>query len=83
MIDSLRYTIFTPRVSKVGKIQPFRTKNRVLVLDNSITLEALSEKKLHLQKLVMIFEVVEYKIVDIIRFDKNTVRSNVKELCKI
>ena len=27
----LRYTVFTPRVSEVGKIQPFRRKNRFLV----------------------------------------------------
>ena len=31
----------------------------------------------------MLFKVVVNKIVDIINFDRNTVRSNLKELCKI
>ena len=31
MINSLGCTVFTPRVSEVGKIQPFRRKNRFFV----------------------------------------------------
>ena len=39
MINSLGHTVFPPRVSEVGKIQPFRRKNRFLV-----TLEDPREK---------------------------------------
>ena len=31
MINCLGYTVFTPRVSEFGKIQPFRRKNRFSV----------------------------------------------------
>ena len=41
------------------------------------------KKTVHIQELVMIFKVVVNNIVDIIYFDQNTVRLNVKELCKI
>ena len=46
-------------------------------------LEAPSEKTMHIQELVMIFKVVLNNIIDITHFDQNTVRSNLKELCKI
>ena len=45
------------------------------------TLEAPSEKTVHLQELVMVFKVVVNNIVDIIiPFDPNIFRSNVKDL---
>ena len=69
MINSLRFTICTPRVSEVGKIQPFRRKNRLWS-----TLEAPSEKLVHIQELVIVFKVVVINIVDIINFYQNTVR---------
>ena len=47
------------------------------------TLEDPREKTVHLRELVMLFKVVVNNIVDIIHFDQNTVRSNLKELCKI
>ena len=47
------------------------------------TLEAPREKTVHLRELVTLFKVVVDNIVDIIHFDQNTVRSNLKELCKI
>ena len=34
-------------------------------------------------ELVIVFKVVLNNIIDIIHFDQNTVRSNLKELCKI
>ena len=60
MINSLGlgYTVFAPRVSEVGKIQPFRGKNCFLV-----NLEAPSMKTVHLQELVMIFKVVVNNIL--------------------
>ena len=76
--NSLGYTVFTPRASEVGKIQPFRRK----IIFWS-TLEAPSKKTEYLQELVMTFKVVVNNFVDIIHFDLNTVRSNLKELCKI
>ena len=47
------------------------------------TLEAPSGKTVYLQELVIVCKVVANKIVYIIQFDQNTVRSNVKELYKI
>ena len=47
------------------------------------TLEAPREKMVHLRELVISFKVVVNNIVDIINFDQNTVRSNLKEVCKI
>ena len=47
------------------------------------TLEDPREKTVHLRELVMSFKVVLNNIVDIIHFDQNTIRSNLKELCKI
>ena len=73
-----KYTVFTPRVLKLAKFSHFAEK-----IGFWSNLEAPSEKTVHFEELVMIFKVVEYNIVDIIRFDKNTVRSNVEELCKI
>ena len=68
MINSLEYTVFTPRASEVGKI----TEKVVFWL----TLEAPREKTVHLWELVMMFKVLVNNIVDIIYFDQNTVRSN-------
>ena len=65
MINSLKYTVFTPRVSKLAKFSHFAEK---IVFWS--TLEDPSEKAVHLEELVTIFKVVEYNIVDIIRFDK-------------
>ena len=76
MINSLGYTVFTPRASEGDKIQPFYRKKIVFW---SI-LEAPREKTVHLRELLMVFKVVINKIVDIIHFDQNTVRSNLKEL---
>ena len=58
MINSLGYTVFPPRVSEVGKIQPFRRK---IVFWS--TLDAPSKKTVHLQELVMIYKVVVNNIV--------------------
>ena len=76
MINSLGYTVFIPRVSEVGKIQPFRRKKsleRLLVRN----LQALSEKTVHIQELIMIFKDVVNNIVDIIHSDQNTVRERI------
>ena len=53
------------------------------VMTSKLTLESPREKTVHLQELVMILKFVVNNIVDIIHFDQNTVRSNLKELCKI
>ena len=73
------YTVFTPRASEVGKIQPFCRK-KIGFWSN---LEAPREKTLHFRELVMVFKVLVNNIVNIINLDQNTVRSNLKELCKI
>ena len=75
MINSLGHTVFTLRVSVVGKIQPFRRK--IVFLS---TLQAPSKKTVHIQEFVLEYKVVLNNIIDIIHFDQNTVRSNLKEL---
>ena len=47
------------------------------------TLEAPREKTMQLRELIMLLKVVVNNIFDIIIFDQNTVRLNLKELCKI
>ena len=74
LINSLRYTVFTQRT-----FSHFAEKNRVFLS----TLEAPREKTVHLWELVIYLKVVVNFIFDIIHFDQNTVRSNLKELCKI
>ena len=69
--NSLIYTIFTPRASEVGKMQPFCRRNSFLS-----NLEAPREKTVYLREWVMLFKVVVNNIVDIIHFDQNTVQSN-------
>ena len=78
MINSLGCALFIPRASKVGKIQPFCRK----IVFWSIS-EAPKEKTVHLREWFMLVKDVVNNIVDIIHFDQNTVRSNLKELCKI
>ena len=79
MINSLGYTVFTPRASEVDKIQPFL---RMKIFFWS-TLAAPREKLVHLQELDMLSKVVANNIVHIIHFDQNTVQLNLKALCKI
>ena len=78
VINSLGCTVFTLRASEIGKIQPFCRKNCFLV-----NFSVSHRKNVHLWELVMSFKVVINNIVDIIHFDQNTIRSNLKELCKI
>ena len=76
MINSLGHTVFTPRVSEVGKIKPFRKKKSAISQKKIVfwsTLQAPSKKTVHLQELVVVFKVVVNNIVDIIHFDQNTV----------
>ena len=73
MTNSVGYTVFTPRVSEVGKIQQFRKK---LVFWS--ILEAPSNKTVHLQELVIILKIVVNNIIDIIHSDQNTVRCHWK-----
>ena len=79
MTNSPRYTTFSLRASKVHQKTIFSLQNDWILP----TSEALEVKTVNSRELIMIFNVVYNVVSDIIHFDQNTVRSNLKELCKI
>ena len=78
MTNSRKYTVFSLAASKVYQKTIFSSNGWILP-----TSEALGVKMVYFRELVMIFKVFYIVISDIINCDQNTVRSNLRALCKI
>ena len=78
VMNSLGFIVFSPRAAEIGNIQSFCKK--IVFLS---TLETPREKTVYFRELVNILKVVYIVISDIIHFDQKTVRSNLKDVCKI